>query len=209
MQHAPVLVSPPDMLPVSLDEAKLHLRVDSDDEDHLIGGLIEAATAYLDGWTGILGRCLVEQEWRQDFDGFARELCLPLGAVNSIATVTWRNAAGQVATVPSARYDLRTDASGRAIVRFDADYEFSRDLHESRAVSVTYKAGWPTIPAIPEDGDTPATPAQSTVPAPIKVAILLMIGHAYKNREAVTSGNATSLPLGFAALTAPYRRAQV
>lgn len=207
--HAPVLVTPPDLLPVSLDEAKLHLRVDSDEEDDLIDGFIEAATAYLDGWTGILGRCLVEQEWRQDFDGFGRELYLPLGTVNSITTVTWRNAAGQVATVPGANYDLRTDAAGRSVVRFDAAYDFPRDLHESRAVAITYKAGWPTIPAIPEDGETPEMPAQPTVPAPIKVAILLMVGHAYKNREAVTSGSSAPLPLGFDALVAPYRRAQL
>ncbi len=203
--HRPVLVSPPAILPVSLADTKLHLRVDHDEEDQLIEGLIEAATEYLDGWTGILGRCLVEQEWRQDYDVFARELCLPLGPVISVTTVTWRNAAGQVATVPGASYDLRTDTAGRSVVRFDDTYPFPRDLHESRAVGITYKAGWATIPAVPANGDTPEIPAKSTVPTPLEVAIMLMVGNWYENREAA-SGGLAPLPFAVDALIAPCRK---
>src|SRR5690606_10673336 len=72
VMHRPVRVTPPAIQPVTLAEAKLHLRVDHDDEDALISNLIQAATGHLDGWTGILGHCLVEQVWRQDHDRFAR-----------------------------------------------------------------------------------------------------------------------------------------
>ena len=40
-------------------EAKAHCRVDTSDDDTLIASLVKAATAHLDGWSGILGRCLV------------------------------------------------------------------------------------------------------------------------------------------------------
>lgn len=203
MMHRPVLATAPVLLPVSLAEAKRHLRVDDNSEDALIEGLVRAATEHLDGWAGVLGRCLVEQEWRQDFDRFAHELYLPLGPVISVTTVTWRNAAGQVATVSASNYDLRTDAGGNNCVRFDSDYSFPDDLHESRAVSVTYKAGYETIPEESE------TPAQSTVPAPIKAAILLLVGHWFSNREAVTVGAATPLPMAVDALIEPYRRVGV
>jgi len=44
------------------------------------------------------------------------------------------------------------------------------------------------------------------VPAPIKHAALLMVGHFYENREAVPDFRAaTVLPLGVEALVAPYR----
>lgn len=204
--HGPVLVTPAAMMPVSLTEAKGHLRVDFNEDDKLIEGFIAAATAHLDGWTGVLGRCLVEQEWRQDFDGFARELCIPLGPVIGGLSVTWRNAAGQVSTVSPSSYDLRTDAGGRTLLAFDTSYSFPSGLHESRAVSVTYKAGYPTIPEVPADGDTPAIPAQTTVPAPIKTAILLLVGHWYQNREAVTGETANVLPFAVDALIGPYRR---
>jgi len=85
--YAPIRTTPPATLPVSLTEAKLHLRVDHDDEDLLIEGLIGAATDHLDGWTGILGRCLEEQEWRQDFDGF-ENFRLPLYPVRTPAKIT-------------------------------------------------------------------------------------------------------------------------
>lgn len=203
--HRPVLISPPDLPVVSLAEAKAHLRVDHDDDDALIEGLIRAATEHLDGWTGILGRCLVDQTWRQDFDRFVRDLCLPLGPVISIVSVTWRNPAGALATVPPSSYDLRTDAGGRSLVRFDNDFTFPGPLHESRAVAVTYRAGYETIPA--QEGP-PIVPAKVTVPEPLRVAILLLAGHWYQNREAVGDPQ-SELPFAVNALIAPYRRVGV
>lgn len=210
----PVLVTPPAILPVSLAEAKTHLRIEPEAvlEDDLITGLTTAATDHLDGWSGILGRCLVEQEWRQDFDAFARCLPLPLGPVISISSVTWRNAAGQMSTVPTSAYALRTDAGGRSLARFDASYSFPVGLHESGAVSVMFKAGYATIPAKPEEPGppvVPAVPAQSTVPAAIKTAILLLVGAWYENREETAIGvSVAGLPNSVAvnALLAPYRR---
>lgn len=208
--HRPVLVTPPAIMPVSLEEAKRHLGVEFADDDNLIQGFIGAATDHLDGWSGILGRCLVEQEWRQEFDRFARELCLPLGSVIGGLSVTWRNATGQVSTVPPASYDLRTDAGGRAVIAFDAGYSFPGDLHESRAVSVTYKAGYPTVPEVPAEGEKPAVPARSTVPPALKTAILLLVAQWYNTRESVITGTITSqMPLAFDALIVPYRRISI
>lgn len=65
----PVLVTPPADGLVSLSELKVHLRVDGDDEDALISGLAQAAVAWLDGWNGVLGRAILTQTWRQDFEG--------------------------------------------------------------------------------------------------------------------------------------------
>ena len=198
--HRPVLITPPAIQPVTLAEEKLHLRVDHNDEDKLIESLIRAATEHLDGWTGILGRCLVEQVWRQDHDRFAREITIPLGPVIAVQLLTWRDPAGQLSTVPSGCYDLRTDEAGTAVVRFDADYVFPANLHESRAVTITFKVGHET---------NPGPPATSTVPDPLKVAILLLVGHWYQNREAVSATGMASLPFAVEALIAPYRRMQL
>ncbi len=62
-------------------------------------------------------------------------------------------------------------------------------------MTVRWRAGYPTV-----DG-------RSTVPAPIRHAILLMVGHLYGSRDAVTTTAAqpAQLPLGVEALLAPYR----
>lgn len=202
--HRPVLITAPELLPVSLAETKLHLRVDYSDDDTLIKALIRAATEHLDGWTGVLGRCLVEQEWRQDFDAIASCLPLPLGPVISITSVT----VGDM-PVDDGSYMVRTDAGGRARVEFS-------NVSAPGAASVTYKAGYPTIPEVPavpgagtEDPGTPAIPARSTVPEPLKVAILLLVSHWYQSREAATSASINELPFAVNALIAPYRKVGV
>lgn len=187
--HAPVLVTPPASLPVTVDEAKLHLRVDGDEENTLIEGLIAAAVSHLDGWTGILGRALVEQTWRQDFDSFGCSMRLALGPVSEIVSITWRNEAGQVATVASSNYALVTDGIGPRVY-WDAAFSSPSGLYEQGAVSVTYRAGY----------------AVEDVPAAIKVAILLMIGHWHMNRETVAEGSFNELPFAANALLAPFRR---
>src|SRR3546814_19020975 len=97
--HRPVLVTPPTVDVVTLEEAKLHLRVDVDEDDELIKGLIAAAVGHLEGWPGLLGRVLAEQNWRKAFDWFARCMILPPGPVFLIARLPCRRAEAVVRPV--------------------------------------------------------------------------------------------------------------
>lgn len=56
-------------------------------------------------------------------------------------------------------------------------------------------------------GYAPTEDGKSTVPAPIRHAILLMVGHLFAHRDAVTATQAKpeQLPLGVEALLSPYR----
>lgn len=191
--HPPVLVVAPVSLPVTLDEAKLHLRVDGDEENTLITGLINAAVSHLEGWTGILGRALGEQTWRQDFDTFGCTMRLAPGPVTEIVSITYRNAAGEITTVNDSNYALVKDGIGPRVY-WDNAYSSPSGLYEQGAVSVTYKAGYPDADGV------------STVPAAIKVAILLMVGHWYANRETVAEGSFNELPFAANALLEPFRR---
>lgn len=190
--HAPVLVAPAAATPVSADEAKTHLKVETGDEDALIEGLVAGATQHLDGYAGVLGRCMVTQSWRQDFDDFARILRLPMPAAG-ITGISWVDEAGAASSIDAANYELQADALG-SFVRFVDDYDFPGDLAQTRAVRVTYTAGY---------GDAAA------VPAPLKVAILLLVGHWYAHRRAVSDAAMVELPLGVAMMIAPYRRVGV
>lgn len=59
----PTLITAPATAAVSLAEMKAHLRVTGSAEDTLITALVSAAIAHLDGWKGVLGRCIMSQTW--------------------------------------------------------------------------------------------------------------------------------------------------
>lgn len=186
--HKPVLISAPTETPVSLAEAKAHLRVESNDEDGLITALVAAVTAYLDGYAGILGRAIVTQTWQQDFDILERVLRLPLPA-SGISSITVRSRDGTLSTIASENYALKHDARG-SLVRFKDSYSLPGDLYETAAIAVTFVAGYG---------------AAAAVPVAIKQAMLLIVAYWHLNREANTAGNSNNTPVSAEALLAPYR----
>ncbi len=192
--YAPVLVTPPAGAPITRAEAKANCRIDADnaDEDGLIDGLIEAATSLLDGYSGILGRCLLTQTWQVSADSFSQCMRVPFVATSVVVKV--RNSAGELSTVAGSNYSLLHDAQG-SYVRFKDTYAVPSDLAETAAVSIDVVSGYG---------------AADEVPAAIKQAMHLLVGHWFSNREAVNVGNITStLPFAVDALLAPFRRVGV
>lgn len=193
---APVRIAAPAVTPVSLVEAKAHLRVDHEDDDAVITALIGAATDHLDGRTGILGRALVDQTWRQDFNGFRGCLRLPLApvAADGVESVKYFDANNVEQTLAATTYHLLVDALG-PFVSLKAGQSWPSTFARLDAVSIEFVAGY---------GD------DAKVPDALRVAILMHVAHIYNNPEAVVVGGAaTSLPLGHGALIAPYRRISV
>ena len=94
------LITPPTVPAVTLADAKLHLRVDGDDEDVIIATMLEAAIRYLDGPDGVLGRALAPQEWEVVFD----------------------RAAGRIPLEPVIDQDDPVDENGEVRIRFRAGY---------------------------------------------------------------------------------------
>lgn len=187
----PVRTTAPAATPVSLTEVKAHCRVDGTDSDTVLTALLNAAVDHLDGWSGILGRCLVTQTWRQDFASFGC-LRLPLGPVSSIDTITYFDDENAQQTLPDSIYTLRSDALG-AFVDLKPDQAWPSVYNRADAVSVTFIAGT----------------AAADVPAAIKAAIMLLVSHWNEHREAAIEGGVSELPMGVAALIAPYRRVGV
>jgi uncharacterized phiE125 gp8 family phage protein len=196
-----VVVDPPVDAVVSLDEAKAHMRVDHDDDDDYIESLVEVATATIDGPTGWLGRCLVEQtlEWRGP--GFGpRDGRLPYPPVSEIESVKYVDGTGTEQTVPDTDYRLVGQPNQpRVVLGYGASWPSARGQDE--AVRIRYTAGWP----VETEGEGDDAVTTWTGPAPIKHAILILVSELYENREATSDTTRIELPFAVTALLSTYR----
>tara|TARA_R110002049_G_scaffold23545_10_gene83652 strand:- start:40193 stop:40765 length:573 start_codon:yes stop_codon:yes gene_type:complete len=185
----PVLVAPPLASPVPTPEMKTHLRIDFADDDDHIEGLIAAATAHLDGYDGILGRCLITQTWAISLEGWPWcTFRLPFPQVSSVV-LKFLDASGVEQEVDASDYQVVEMPLGTE-VRFNAGFERPQLFDQNvTPVTATMVAGYGGADA---------------VPPPIKTAIMMMAAHWYEKREAASGGS--EMPFGVNALIAPYRR---
>lgn len=193
-------VTPPAGLPVTLEEAKLHLRLPLEFpaeqqtvEDELIRRLIAAATQDAELYQG---RAYITRTLRLNLDRFPAgngPIYLPFPPVKQVLSVEYTDAAGQQHTLPATDYvaDLAA-APARLVPAPDKGWPLT-SLRPVAGVTVTYVAGY---------GEDP-----QDVPENIRSAILLLVGHLYEHREAVYSdrGTPTELPLGVTYLLAKDR----
>ena len=170
--------------PVTIDDAKLHLRVDHNDDDGLIGAFIAAATDYLDGPDGVLGRSLLPQTWREKWDAFRPTFPLRFGPVGEIVSMTYTDSSGALQTIIDARLVVSLGV-WRVAPALGGSWPSGSD------VSIEYEAG------------------SADVPAPLKVAILLHVGSLYENRESISDKPMSVVPLAYEMLIMPYRRVLV
>ena len=149
--------------PLSLAEAKLHLRVDHSDEDAYITGLISAARIACEER---IGRTLINSTWTLTANSWDEIDELPYPPVIAITSVSYVSPAGSTVTVPSGNYMLEVTDQNPALMPVDAWPEAKDQLN---AITVVYTAGYGASGA--------------SVPAPIKQWMLLAIGDMYAVRE--------------------------
>ncbi|KKB12370.1 hypothetical protein VE25_07400 [Devosia geojensis] len=189
------VVTPPDPL-VTWTDAKAHLRLDSDFEQELVEGYIAAATAWIDGPAGWLGRSIGVQTLELTNCAFGND-ALPYGPIVAIETIHYKDAAGIEQVMPDTDYRLVADGSIYAEA-------WPKVGDDPEAVRVRYVAGYAPREIVPEEGGDPAL--IPTVPTPIKQAILLLVGQWFVTRQAVNVGNIVNeMPFAVEALLAPYR----
>jgi uncharacterized phiE125 gp8 family phage protein len=180
----------PATTPVTLAEMKAHLRVDFTDDDDLIQSLLDAAVQYLDGYAGILGRCLITQTWKQTYPSFDRCLRLPFPNVTGV-TLKYFDSSNVEQTVSAANYQLLEDSEGayiELILPYVPPYPY---IFRIDPVNVTLVAGFADA---------------ASVPVPIKQAIKLLGGDWYDSRATMQEGRLAQLPFSVEALLAPFKR---
>jgi uncharacterized phiE125 gp8 family phage protein len=97
------------------------------------------------------------------------EILVPRPPLISVSSITYVDGNGTTQTLSAAAYKVDTDSEpGRITPAYGYCWPTTRA--EINAIAITYVAGYAT---------------RAAVPASIKQAMLLLIGHWYENREAV------------------------
>lgn len=195
------IVARPTVEPISLEEARLHLRLDAQGsppahpDDSLIMDQLAAAREYAENF---LGRTLSVYTYELVGDGFvAAGIELPMPPIVGIQSVKYLDATGTEQTLPSSDYQVQVDENF-SVFLLPAEGKLwpATQIGVTDAVRIRYEAGY---------DDASSSPAGIQLPRSIRAAILLMLGHLYWNREATTQGGLSEIPLGVAALLTPYQ----
>lgn len=169
-------IQAPAVTPLTLAEVKQHLRVTSSDQDALIALYLQAATDYIDGEWGFLGRAIITQTWRLTLDEFPlAEIRIPLPPLQSVIAIRYDDAAGNEQIVGTGNYFVDSESEPGWIVPA-GDLTWPTTLDGINAVRIEFVAGYPSGGGSPPD-------LTANVPFNIKAGLLLMIAEMMEHRE--------------------------
>lgn len=173
------VITPPSEEPITLAEAKTHLRVDGDDEDALITGYIIAARIACEmvarrafvtqTLLGVLDDWPTTKNWL--YDQARRDVIeLLRPPLTSVTSVVYRLSDGTQQTWGTGNYvvDAVTEP-GRIALAHNVSWP-SDDLYPIGAIHITYQAGYGAAVSVPEL---------------YKQAIKLQLAYIYENRESM------------------------
>jgi uncharacterized phiE125 gp8 family phage protein len=176
--------------PISLALAWVHLAIDTEGsppesafdtwlEQVGIPGARETAENFL-------GIALGVKTYRLRMSDFDDEISLPMPPFRVIEEITYIDADGESQSLASG--DFEVDESGLIPVLKPTDSWPSTD-GSANAVTIEYSVGY----------------AVADVPKAALWGMLLLLGHAFKNREAVTDKQSFEMPVGIEHVLRPLR----
>jgi uncharacterized phiE125 gp8 family phage protein len=151
--------------PVTLAEAKRQVRIDFDDDDDYLSGLISAARNHAEKYCGVY---FPKQTISVQGDDWCDLAHLPVRPVQSVASLAYIDTNGASQTLAASVYELRGDA-----------------------IVLKYGQVWPTMQKGSLITLTAVVGYDEVEPA-VKQAILLRIADLYENRESASDANWTS-----------------
>ena len=158
------LKTAPAVEPITLEEAKNHLKVDSTDDNTLINSLIKAARDLAEKETR---RAFITQTWQMYLDSAPAEIEIPKPPLQSVESIKVLDQDGNETTVDSSYYDVdkAENSPGRVKLKSGCCWPTHRGF---ASFIVEFKAGY---------GD-----AATDVPEALKQGFFVLIGHLYENR---------------------------
>ena len=164
-------------MPVSLEDARLQLRLDDlAHDDSYVEMLVYAQCSYVENQYQVALLSKTIEEYHCAFPTLSDSpLWLRIAPFQSVTSVKYIDSTGTEQTWSSGEYDAKIFKSGAFVVP-KPTYSWPSDMAmRPDAVKVTYEAGY---------GATPAT-----IPQFVKLGILSRVGRAYTQREDPTTNN--------------------
>jgi uncharacterized phiE125 gp8 family phage protein len=188
-----VMTSPPATEPVTVADAKAHMRIDGSDEDILIASLLLTSRLHIET---ALRLALITQSWTLRLDRWppGRDVKLPLSPLRSVDEVRVKNPSGGAVVVAAESYLVDV---------------------ASRPARLVWNNVIPPIPKVPINGIeidlTVGFGADGdSVPAPLKHAILMLAAHWYEHRDPAEIGmDGARIPDAVSNLINPFRTIQL
>lgn len=186
------VVAQPTVEPIPIEVLRAHLRLDADGDplshpdDALVMGYLSAAREHAEQY---IGYALAQQTWELALDSFPCDgIELGGGDVHSVESLSYIDADGVTQIVPGTAYVLDTFSTPNWLLTAHDFDGWPETLPVANAVRVRFVVG------------------AGPLPAAIRAALLLMVGHFYENRQDVQSGGeAKQIPMGSTQLLFPYR----
>ncbi len=187
------MLSAPAVEPISVAEAKEHLRVDGTTEDTLISSLIMTSRLHIEA---ALSLALITQTWRQTLDRWPKsgQVHIPLRPLQAVTEIRVYDGNGGSAVMPSADYIV--DVAGNPGRVVPTGVVWPTPGQKAAGIEIAFTAGY---------GD-----AADDVPAPIRQALLLLVAHWFEHRDPVEIGTSgVAIPAAVSRLLKPYRLARI
>ena len=179
------LITAPQEEPITLAEAKSHLRITSTDEDALIETWIKAVREYCEGYQN---RAYITQTWELSLDRFPDNsiIKVPLPPLQDITSIKYYDPEGTEKEFSSDDYEVDTYSEpGRVSLGYGKSWP-SEILRPVNGVIIEFIAGY---------GDT-----ADKVPEKVKQAIKVLIGELYEHREVTDVKELKEVPFAVKAL---------
>lgn len=183
------IVTPPAVEPLTLTTTKLHLRVDTADDDALIAIFISAAREACESF--IRGK-LITQTWEVELDAFPSDtgpIPIPIEPLISVQSVIWTDWTNTPTTLTAwngttGNYIVDTDSEPGRLVLPPNNAWPGASLWPVSPIKIALTAGFGTT--------------EASVPFLYRAGMLMAIAHWYENREAVMSSGAIpkEVPMG-------------
>jgi len=173
--------------PITLDEAKAHLRVTNTAEDDVITFMIKAATKWCERYSGYT---FVNTVYQLNMDDFPPDdiIVLPKYPLAGVTSIKYYNDEDTQVTFDSDNYRVDTTSiPGR--VEYVTSWPGVYD--KINTIEILFTAGYGTDPA--------------DVPDDMKAAIKIMLGHLYEHRQEVVNYSPQEMPMGARAILGAYK----
>ncbi len=143
-----ILVTAPTTEPVTLSDAKSHLRVTDADEDSLITTLISAARDIAESFTN---RSLITQTWDLKLDEFGEEIRIPSPPLVSITSVKYYDLDEVEQTLATTEYSVlnagAATKTGRIVPAYTKSWPSVRGMPND--ITVRFVAGYGAASSVP------------------------------------------------------------